>query len=316
MSDQGELSPPTPASAPSATPSPSPSPTPSPQPKPTPQSYEHRRQAMERTRADNQRVAATPNPRAGDAPDPNTVNGRRHVATEARRRELGVGEPAAPDAGAGDDRLQTSPPPPSDKIKIDDAEYGAQELRDALAERAVRRSRELTRPQKAEDFKLATTPNFKPPAGLEFQLHPDDPAVGMYRQFALKNEFTQDQFAEGLDLVASMRVGEAYAVNQAKRAEVGKLGAAATQRIDTVTTWLAAMTGDKGAAMVRVLQMCPVADTIVAFESLMQRFQTQGAGSYTPTGRRVEAPSGGDIPGYATMTFEQKRAAQERLKGR
>jgi hypothetical protein len=138
----------------------------------------------------------------------------------------------------------------------------------------------------------------------------------MYRQFALKNEFTQDQFAEGLDLVASLRVGEAYAVNQAKRAEVGKLGAAATQRIDTVTTWLAAMTGDKGAAMVRVLQMCPVADTIVAFESLMQRFQTQGAGSYTPTGRRVEAPSGGDIPGYATMTFEQKRAAQERLKGR
>ena len=227
MSDQGELSPPTPASAPSATPSPSPSPTPSPQPKPTPQSYEHRRQAMERTRADNQRVAATPNPRAGDAPDPNTVNGRRHVATEARRRELGVGEPAAPDAGAGDDRLQTSPPPPSDKIKIDDAEYGAQELRDALAERAVRRSRELTRPQKAEDFKLATTPNFKPPAGLEFQLHPDDPAVGMYRQFALKNEFTQDQFAEGLDLVASLRVGEAYTVNQAKRAEVGKLGAAA-----------------------------------------------------------------------------------------
>ena len=38
MSDQGELSPPTPASAPSATPSPSPSPTPSPRPKPTPQS--------------------------------------------------------------------------------------------------------------------------------------------------------------------------------------------------------------------------------------------------------------------------------------
>jgi hypothetical protein len=310
-SDPGELSStPTPASAPSA--------TPSPQPKPTPQSYEQRRQAMDRTRADNQRAAATPNPRAGrDAPDPNTSFATRHVATEARRKELGVGEPAAPnaDAGAGNDGggLQTSPPTPSDKIKIDDAEYGAQELRDALAERAVRRSRELTRPQKAEDFKLATTPNFQPPAGLDFKLDPDDPAVGMYRAFALKNGFTQDQFTEGLDLVASLRVGEAHAVSKAKAAEVAKLGAAGTQRIDTVTTWLAAMTGDNGAAMVRVLQMCPVADTIVAFESLMQRFQTQGAGAYTPTGRRVETPSG-QIPGYETMTFEQRRAAQESLR--
>jgi hypothetical protein len=148
---------------------------------------------------------------------------------------------------------------------------------------------------------------------LDFKLDPDDPAVGMYRAFALKNGFTQDQFTEGLDLVASLRVGEAHAVNKAKAAEVGKLGAAGTQRIDTVTTWLAAMTGDNGAAMVRVLQMCPVADTIVAFESLMQRFQTQGAGAYTPTGRRVETPSG-QIPGYETMTFEQRRAAQESLR--
>jgi hypothetical protein len=275
---------------------------------------------MDRTRADNQRAAATPNPRAGrDAPDPNSQAGRRHLATEARRKELGVGEPAAPDAGAGDDRggLQTSPTPATpEKITIDGREYDRQEVHDAVAARAAEQSRELTRPQRAEDFKFGLSPNFQPPAGLDFKLDAEDPAVGMYRQFALKNGFTQDQFTEGLDLVASLRVGEAHAVNKAKAAEVGKLGAAGTQRIDTVTTWLAAMTGDNGADMVRVLQMCPVASTIVAFEQLMQRFQTQGAGAYTPTGRRVEAPTSGDIPGYATMTFEQKRAAQENLRRR
>ena len=292
MSDhQGELSPSTPASTPSSAPS----------APPTPPSgdWATSRAAEQRSRhtpAPASRQPQAPNPNSPPAPSWDRSGGAEYARNAEARRRAGDGQqpapPVTPDRPAGDDRLQTSPPTPSDKIKIDDAEYGAQELRDALAERAVRRSRELTRPQKPEDFKLENSPNFTPPAGLEFKLDADDPAVGMYRQFALKNGFTQDQFTEGLDLVASLRVGEAYAVNQAKRAEVAKLGAAGTARIDTVTTWLAAMTGDKGAAMVRVLAMCPVADTIVAFESLMQRFQTQGAGAYSPTGRRVETPSG------------------------
>jgi hypothetical protein len=113
----------------------------------------------------------------------------------------------------------------------------------------------------------------------------EDPAVGMYRQFALENEFSQDQFERGLDLVASLRVGEAYAINEAKKAEVRKLGAAATARVDAVTTWLSARAGEHAAPMVRILQMCPVAATIVAFESLIQKFTNQGAGTFSQSGR-------------------------------
>jgi hypothetical protein len=85
-------------------------------------------------------------------------------------------------------------------------ELTKQEARDLVAHKAAKDSRDLTRPQKAEDFKFGLSPNFTPPAGLDFKLDENDPAVGLYRQFALKNEFTQEQFSEGLDLVASPRV--------------------------------------------------------------------------------------------------------------
>jgi hypothetical protein len=78
------------------------------------------------------------------------------------------------------------------------------------------------------------------------------------------------------------------------------------------------MTGTMGAAasdMARVLQAVPMASTIVAFENLIQKIQTQGSGAYTPTGRRVEGGDG-KIPGYDSMTLAQKRAAQDDLKRR
>jgi hypothetical protein len=95
-----------------------------------------------------------------------------------------------------------------------------------------------------------------------------------------------------------------------KKAEVAKLGAAGTQRVDAVVRWMTGTMGTAAADMARVLQAVPMASTIVAFENLIQRLTNQDSVAYSPTGRRVE---GGDgrISGYDNMTFAQKRAAQD-----
>jgi hypothetical protein len=110
--------------------------------------------------------------------------------------------------------------------------------------------------------------------------------------------------------VASLRVGEAHQMNVLMKAEVAKLGAAGTQRVDAVVRWMTGTMGTAAADMARVLQAVPMASTIVAFENLIQRLTNQDSVAYSPTGRRVE---GGDgrISGYDNMTFAQKRAAQD-----
>ena len=60
-------------------------------------------------------------------------------------------------------------------------------------------------------------------------------------------------------------------MNVLKKAEVAKLGAAGTQRVDAVVRWMTGTMGTAAADMARVLQAVPMASTIVAFEKLIQR---------------------------------------------
>ena len=195
------------------------------------------------------------------------------MAAEARAREAEANDaPGAPDA-APDRRAEAQ----GEKIKIGgDLELTENEIRDLVSRKAAEDSKSLTRPQKAEDFKFGLSPNFQPPAGLG----------------------------------CVVRVGEAHQMNVLKKAEVAKLGAAGTQRVDAVVRWMTGTMGTAAADMARVLQAVPMASTIVAFENLIQRLTNQDSVAYSPTGRRVE---GGDgrISGYDNMTFAQKRAAQD-----
>ena len=53
-------------------------------------------------------------------------------------------------------------------------------------------------------------------------------------------------------------------MNVLKKAEVAKLGAAGTQRVDAVVRWMTGTMGTAAADMARVLQAVPMASTIVA----------------------------------------------------
>lgn len=184
-------------------------------------------------------------------------------------------------------------------------------IRETVARDAAVQSRKLTLPTKPEDYKFGLSPNFKAPQGLEFKLNEADPMVAQYRAFAHKHGLDQAQFTEGLDLIAAVRLGDEQTFQSAKTAELGKLGPNAAARITAVTQWLAASAGDKAAGMIKVLEMAPRADTIEAFEGIIQKSQSQGAAPFNGSGRTQSDPA--QIQGYEQMNFAQRRAAQDAL---
>lgn len=188
-------------------------------------------------------------------------------------------------------------------------------MRTNAARVAAEDSRKLSRPQKPEEYKFGLSPSFKPPQGLEFKLNENDPLVGQYRNFALKTGLDQAQFTEGLDLIAAVKVGERAEFEAAASAELQKLGPAGKPRIDAIANWWTAMAGDKAKSIINVLRMAPLAETVEAMETVMQKYSSQGAASFSATGRDHDAGNG-KIPGYETMSFEQRRFAQDQQNQR
>jgi hypothetical protein len=106
---------------------------------------------------------------------------------------------------------------------------------------------------------------------------------------------------------AAERISEASKINTARNAEISKLGSMAPQRIDAIRTFIHATCGsDLGAA---IEQMLCTSKQVEGFEKIINQFSRQGGTPFSQGHREGEPPKG-TIPGYANMSFEQKRAAQ------
>jgi hypothetical protein len=161
-----------------------------------------------------------------------------------------------------------------------------------------------------DKYELKFDADYKLPAGIEWSWDAQDaPLINEARAFANASGMGQDQFSKLLGLYASSRVGEQQSIANAKAAELAKLGANANTRVDAIKTWMAAMTGDKAGAMLRVPEHAPTASTVEAFESLIQRFTSQGvtgnpaAGRDGHSGRQPQKLSDAD---YAKLTYAEK----------
>lgn len=173
----------------------------------------------------------------------------------------------------------------------------------------------LSRPQKAEDYKLELPADFKPPAGVEFKLDASNPALGQLKSVAHKHGLTQDAVNEIIGVYAGNEVGTQAAINAAKQAEIAKLGPTAPARVDAVTNWLAGIdsSADKGDAKA-LAGMLVTARHVEAFERIITKLTTQGSASFSQS-HRVPADTK-EIAGFDTMSFEQRRFAQDQRAAR
>lgn len=168
----------------------------------------------------------------------------------------------------------------------------------------------LSRPQKADDYKLELPADFKPPAGVEFKLDTANPALGQLREVALKHGMTQAAVTELLAVYAGNEVGTQAAITTARNAEIAKLGPTAPARVDGVINWLTGMdaSADKGDAKA-LAGMLVTARHVEAFERIINKLTSQGTASFSQSHR--VAPDDKSIPGFDKMSFAQKRFAQD-----
>jgi hypothetical protein len=208
------------------------------------------------------------------------------------------------------DGQQQQQPGGGDEIQIGDVKISPDKFKEIMARQAEIDTRDRSLPQSADAYELKVPENFKPPGDVKFEFNKDDPVLAQARQLAHARKMDQATFSDFLSVYAADRIRQATIVNTARNAEIGKLGTMAPQRIDAVKTWAHGTLGsDLGGA---IEQMLVTAKHVEAFEKIINRFAQQGGVQFSQQHRESEPPRG-TIPGYANMSFEQKRAAQMQM---
>lgn len=191
--------------------------------------------------------------------------------------------------------------------KIKDETAFAKDINDLVSFKAAEDSRKLTLPQKPEDYKLALPQDFKAPDGIEFTPNENDPILPQAKAFALKHGLSQDAFSELVGLHAAGQIATKQMIDNAKAAEVQKLGATGTARKTAVDTWLAAQLGDELGK--HMSQFTYTAKQIEGFEKLIANARTQGAHSFSHQHREPsDAPGKVSDEQWNKMTFGERQA--------
>ena len=195
-------------------------------------------------------------------------------------------------------------------VKADDF---AKHVNDLSAFKAEADVRAQAVPASPDKYEIKLPEGFKPPEGMQFELRTDDPAMIEAQKAAHEMKLDQAGFSRLLGVYAANKLGELQATTAARDAEMAKLGTTAPQRLDAVETWLKAKVGDKANVLVATLKQYPVAATVEALEGIIRAFSSQGGTNFTQSGRDGDDAKG-EIAGYETMSFTQKRAAQMNQK--
>lgn len=197
-------------------------------------------------------------------------------------------------------------------LKVDPATLAADlKERDELqAFKAADEVRRNSLPQSAEGYKIELPADFQLPAGMTFELDVKDPLYAAAQKMAHAKGWSQQDFSEGIGLIASMKVAEQAQIDMARKAEVEKLGTTGPQRIDAVVRFFSGVdtTPDKSDAKA-IASMLVTAKQVEAFERLITRFGSQGVTGFSQKHRDMSTSR--EIEGWDKMSFEQRRAAQD-----
>jgi hypothetical protein len=202
------------------------------------------------------------------------------------------------------------------KLRVGSMELDEGDIRKIMAESAMRESRKATMPADAAGYTLNLPADLKLPDGMTWKWATDHPVQGPLlaaaKEFAFANGIDQAGFSKMMGLFVAHQTHEAQVVNQAKAAELAKLGATATARVDSITQFVRGMTGDDKLAA-SVTSMLFTADQVRAWEKIIGRITNQGVASFRQDGRELN--TGGKGP-LSSMSDEQYNAmsASERFR--
>jgi hypothetical protein len=250
-------------------------------------------------------------PRPSAPLNPRSVGHSPSRDTHARLREAQDRAPGeAPPTPAADEQQPPADAGPRFKVGRDEiSEQELADLRTRQAADAVRKAAFDAALPNPDSYRAELPSDFKPPAGLEFKIDTADPAYAQFKQLAHELRLPQEAFSKFLGIKAGMDVGTQASIDAARTKEVAKLGGAGPARIDNVTRMM------DGYGLGALKPSLVTAAQVEALEAHFARLETQGAASFSQK-HRVAPPSDDRIPGYESMSFEQRRFAQDTLASR
>jgi hypothetical protein len=281
---------------------------------PSPQTFEQQRFAQDRAVAENPlpRESAAPNPRSrGHSP---ARDMREAVAARAAEKEPVPGEAPPAETPPADGQPPAEGEPAPEKFKIGQYEVSEAELGEMMQRQAAEDLRKATAPPSPDAYKLSLPENLKLPGGQQFTFDEAGAKATFdaVKGWAHNKGLSQSDFSDLMGIYASHQAGVEAALAARSQAEVAKVGVNAPQRVDAIGKWLVGTVGEKDAAPIRATI---VTDAHVRFyEKIMHQVTSQGGASFS-TAHRVP-PDTNNIPGYANMSFEQRRLAQDQLAQR
>jgi hypothetical protein len=207
------------------------------------------------------------------------------------------GMPGADQAGA---ERTDGTAAPAETVKVGDIEVPVDQFMDVLARMGIEQLGVATRPVTPEGYELKLPDTFQPPVGadgkpISFAFDPSNPMTKDAQAWAHRNGISQGAFSEALQIVANDKLTEAAKFQIARNSEVQKLGPNATARVSAVQTWLKGVGGPDADTLIKVLDYAPVAGTVKAFENLMTRYASQGAGGFSQSHREPGEPANGRL---------------------
>jgi hypothetical protein len=245
-------------------------------------------------------------PRASATERPSFAE-QRHAQEQARAQTKPPAPqeaPLAPEEPAADPAASQDEP----KFKIGKFEISETALAEMIQRQAAEDVRKGTLPQTPEAYRAELPADFKPPAGVEFKLDTSNPALGQLKAVAHKHGLTQDAVNELIGVYAGNEVGTEARIRAAAAAEVTKLGASGTARVDAVTRFM------DGSDLGVLKSTLVTAAQIEAWERHINKLTSQGSAPYSNSHR--VPPETNAIPNYDKMTFAQRREAQDNLLAR
>lgn len=183
----------------------------------------------------------------------------------------------------------------------------SKDYNEVVAFKAAEESKRLSRPQAPDAYKAELPADFKVPDGLaKPTFDANDPLLAQARAVAHAEGLSQEGFSKLLAIYAGSRVGEAQVITNARNAEIAKLGATGTARVDAIGTFLNATLGE--AAGKQMVSRILTASDVEHWERLVAKFTSQGGATYRANGR--EAP---EAPGRKSPEEIAKMTPAERL---
>jgi hypothetical protein len=206
------------------------------------------------------------------------------------------------------------------RLVVGDMTLSPEDVRGLLERKGIEDSRRASMPASAADYATELPSDFQVPAGLEWawdETPVGQATMGQVKTWAFENGFDQSQFSRMLSFFASHQLREQQQFNQARSAEITKLGSNAAGRVDAVNTWLTSMVGSELAGSLRKSML--LASQVNAYERLMRAFVTQGVSGNVGAGRDGAGSRGPERVSdaeYQKMSYTERQAYASRFDQR